>query len=132
MLVGGADAVSTLRFPSSHINSTRLLEYRPLPVLVVDCVAEGEAAVRRQLSNSSTTLPPERSPTALIAHATASAPAKKLWQQDAASLNSIYTSVKELETGTRTAEGRALIHDFLDPSTARDVIDFWEDEYLAM
>jgi hypothetical protein len=66
-----------------------------------------------------------------MASATASAPSKRLNIQDLHALKGVYSNVVELEAGTRTAEGRALIQDFLLPAVARDVIEFWEDEWLA-
>jgi hypothetical protein len=67
----------------------------------------------------------------LLAHATASAPIRLLSQQQVITLHGMFGTVKELEAGTRTPDGQALIRDLFEPGIARDVIDFWEDEYLA-
>ncbi|KAI9870165.1 MAG: hypothetical protein M1823_008829, partial [Watsoniomyces obsoletus] len=76
---------------------------------------------------------PERSPVTsqLIAHATASAPTRLLSRDQADTLSELFPSARHLEMGTRTAEGQAKIQKYLDPGTARDVLDFWEDEWLA-
>jgi hypothetical protein len=52
-------------------------------------------------------------------------------QPDFVTLHGIFGSVQELEAGTRSLEGQADIRDLFTPGAARDIIDFWEDEYLA-
>ena len=67
----------------------------------------------------------------LIAHATTSAPIQPLSQDQAHVVSRLFPSVKDLEKGTRTAEGQAKIRRYLDRATARDIIDFWEDEWIV-
>jgi hypothetical protein len=67
----------------------------------------------------------------LIANATASAPAKPLSEHNANVLSDIFCSLHDFEEATRTQEGRAILCNFLDRSTAEDVVDFWADEWIA-
>ena len=72
---------------------------------------------------------PTPNPSALIGHATTSA--QPLVQHDANVLADICHSLRGLEEVTRTTEGKAKLVDYLGPPVARNVIDFWEDEWLA-
>jgi hypothetical protein len=67
----------------------------------------------------------------LIAHATASAPAKPLSAHNANVLSEIFCSLQDFEEATRTQEGRVMLRNFLDPTTAEDVVDFWADEWIV-
>ncbi len=67
----------------------------------------------------------------LIAHATTAAPIRPLTEHQTHILTSLFPSVKEIEKGTRTTEGQAKIRSYLDPGTAEDIIDFWEDERIV-
>lgn len=79
------------------------------------------------------TIPVHRAPvvTNLIAQAAASAPAKALSEHDANVVSDIFSSLQELEEATRTQEGQAKLCEFLDKTTAEDVIDFWADEWIV-
>ena len=70
-------------------------------------------------------------PTNLIAHATSTAPSRPLSEHDANVLTDLFSSIKEVEAGTRTATGQGIIHDWLDAKTAKGVIEFWADEWLV-
>jgi hypothetical protein len=67
----------------------------------------------------------------LMAHATAKAPGRLLAQRQTTTLSRLFHSIQSLEAGTRTVEGRRLIQQTLGAVVARDVIDFWEDEYIV-
>lgn len=67
----------------------------------------------------------------LIAHATATAPNRLLAEHYTNLLSDLFASIRELEKGTRTEGGQQKIRDYLDSGAARDVIDFWEDEWIA-
>lgn len=100
-------------------------------MLLAHSPTEVEAAIRKYLRDTDHGPPWKPIPSNLLAQATASAPSKLLSRQEADTLRSIFGSVKELEAGTRTPEGQVVIKDLFTPATARDIIDFWEDEYLA-
>lgn len=110
---------------------TRLLDMQPRPVLLADSPVHVETLLRTHLAHTTSVPPPQRPAVSLLSHATAAAPRRPLSALETATLHGIFASIKELETGTRTSDGRALIGDFFNPATTRDVIDFWEDEYLA-
>jgi hypothetical protein len=67
----------------------------------------------------------------LMAHATATAPGRLLAQRQTITLSRLFHSIQSLEAGTRTVEGQRLIQQTLGAVVARDVIDFWEDEYIV-
>ncbi len=69
--------------------------------------------------------------TTLIAQAVASAPAKPLSEHDANVVSDIFSSLREFEEATRTRQGQAKLREFLDKTTAEDVIDFWADEWIV-
>jgi hypothetical protein len=68
--------------------------------------------------------------TNLIAQATASAPAKPLSEHDTNVISDIFSSLKDFEGATRTQRGRAKLYNFLERTTAEDVVDFWADEWI--
>lgn len=70
-------------------------------------------------------------PTTLIAQATSTAPSKPPSEHTTNILTDLFSSIPELEAGTRTAAGQATIHEYLDAKTAKEVIEFWEDEWLV-
>ena len=70
-------------------------------------------------------------PVQLIAHATASAPDRPLTEHQARIVNDLFPSIRDLERGTRTAEGQDELRAQLNPATAKDIIDFWEDEWIV-
>ena len=70
-------------------------------------------------------------PTTLIAQATASAPLQNLSEHTANVLSDLFPSLKKLEEGTRTQAGREMIYEYLDKTSADNVIDFWEDEWVV-
>ena len=70
-------------------------------------------------------------PTALVAHATSTAPAKPLSEHNANILTDLFLSIKQLEEGTRTVQGQENIRSYFDAKTAKEVIEFWEDEWLV-
>lgn len=69
--------------------------------------------------------------TNLIAHATASAPAKPLAEHDRNVVFDIFPSLQGLEEATRTDEGRAQLWDFVGRMPAEDIVKFWADEWIA-
>lgn len=69
--------------------------------------------------------------TNLIAHATASAPAKPLAEPDRNVVFDIFPSLQGLEEATRTDEGRAQLWDFVGRMPAEDIVKFWADEWIA-
>lgn len=117
---------------STTIDTYRLFDLKPRPVLLADSPMHVETILRRSLDHTSSMPSPRRPALSLLSHATAAAPRRPLSRSETTTLHSIFASIKELEAGTRTSDGRALIGDFLNPTATRDVIDFWEDEYLAM
>lgn len=108
-----------------------MLDIRPIPVLLADSPADIETYLRAHLADTENVPLPAPSPAKLMAHATASAPTKPLSPRQSITLQSVFATIKELEAGTKTPEGQALIRGFFDAAVARNVIDFWEDEYLA-
>jgi hypothetical protein len=70
-------------------------------------------------------------PRQLMAHATAAAPNRLLSEHQVNRLNQLFPSIRALERGTSTADGQAQIRTYLDAMTARDVVDFWEDEWVV-
>lgn len=111
-------------------NGVRGLKRDNLNIIPADSVSSARTALQKHLTalESSSSIG-RRSP--LMASATASIPAKRLNPQEVEILNSVFPTINDLEVGTRTREGQALIQDFLPADVARDVIDFWEDEWLA-
>ena len=69
--------------------------------------------------------------TNLIAQATASAPAKLLSEHSANVVSNIFSSFKDFEKAAGTQLGKAKLYNFLDRTTAEDVIDFWADEWIV-
>lgn len=76
-------------------------------------------------------LPQQHSTEQLMAHATTTAPSSFLKQRQAAILSHLFGSIRGLERGTRTTGGQQMIQDNLGAAVARDVIDFWEDEWIV-
>ena len=109
-------------------DSYRTIEHDNLPLLIGDSLASAQTTLQKCLSFEP--IPIHKSPE-LMASATAAMPAGRLNPSQVDTLKTVFGSICELEAGTRNAEGRALIQDFLPPTAARDVIDFWEDEFLA-
>ena len=70
-------------------------------------------------------------PLQLTAHATTSAPIQPMSKEQAHLISRLFPSIKELEKGTRTSQGQAKLSSYLDPATAKDIIDFWEDEWVV-
>lgn len=69
--------------------------------------------------------------TNLIGQATASAPAKPLSEHDANVVSDIFPSLQKFEEATRTQQGQAKLFNFLDRTTAENIIDFWADEWIV-
>jgi hypothetical protein len=69
--------------------------------------------------------------TNLIAQATASAPAKPLSEHNANVVSDIFSSFQEFEEATRTKQGQAKLRDYLDSTTAEEIVDFWADEWIV-
>ena len=67
----------------------------------------------------------------LISQATASAPSKPLAEHDAHVISDIYGSLQQLEEATRTGEGQRKLCDFLSYDVAKDIVEFWADEWIA-
>lgn len=109
----------------------RLLPYRPVPVLFSDSIESVQSTLQRQVEALLAAKEMPRPLSALMRRATSAMPGKPLSAQQVDQLQTICPSIRDLEAATRSEEGRALINDFLDPVTARDIVDFWEDEWLA-
>lgn len=69
--------------------------------------------------------------TNLIAQATASAPAKPLSEHNANVVSGLFSSLQELEEATRTQQGQAKLCNYLDRATAKEMVDFWADEWIV-
>jgi len=69
--------------------------------------------------------------TNLIAQATASAPAKPLSEHNANVVSDIFSTFQEFEEATRTKQGQAKLRDYLDSTTAEEIVDFWADEWIV-
>ena len=67
----------------------------------------------------------------VMAHATASAPRIPLPNLHAQRLASLFPSVRALEAGVRSQEGRQKLLENFDERTATDLIDFWADEWIV-
>ena len=63
--------------------------------------------------------------------ATATAPLRPLSEHDAAVLANTFPSIQGLEEATRTDWGKRQITELLGSNVAKDVIDFWQDEWIA-
>ena len=70
-------------------------------------------------------------PTILVAQATSTAPGQPLSKHDANVLTDLFPSIRLLEEATRSTAGRETITEWFDPSTGRNMIDFWEDEWIV-
>lgn len=70
-------------------------------------------------------------PTTLIAQATASGPLRPLSEHAANVIRDLFPSLEKLEEGTRSQAGREKIYEYLDKTSADNVIDFWEDEWVV-
>jgi len=70
-------------------------------------------------------------PTQLLAHTTAAAPGQPLSEHDANVLSDLFPSMRALEEATRTTQGKAVIREYFDSKTAANIIDFWENEWIA-
>ena len=68
-------------------------------------------------------------PTALVARATTST--QSLTQHDANVLTDICHSIRGLEEATRTSEGKTKLVDYMGPTIAQTLVDFWGDEWIA-
>lgn len=66
-----------------------------------------------------------------MAHATTTAPTQVLRHHQVTTLKDLFHSIQGLETGTRTAEGQQLIQRRLGSVVAKDIIDFWDDEWTV-
>jgi len=67
----------------------------------------------------------------LVAHAITTAPMQPLSGHDANILASHFPSLRHLEEATRTSSGRNSLTELLGPAVTRNVVDFWEDEWIA-
>jgi len=74
---------------------------------------------------------PTQTPTSLVANATVSAPLQLLNQHDGNVLTDLCHSVREVEEITRTANGKEMLVEYLGPVVAKNIVDFWEDEWIA-
>lgn len=70
-------------------------------------------------------------PTGIVAYATATAPPQPLSEHDANVLTGLFPSIRRLEEGRRTSQGRKMIRDYFDPATEQDLMDFWKDEWIV-
>lgn len=69
--------------------------------------------------------------TTLVAHATTTAPMQPLSGHDANILTSHFPSLRLLEEATRTSSGRNSLAELLGSAVASNMVDFWEDEWIA-
>ncbi len=69
--------------------------------------------------------------TTLVAHATTTAPMPPLSGHDANILTSHFPSLRLLEEATRTSSGRNSLAELLGSAVASNMVDFWEDEWIA-
>ncbi|KAK5258721.1 hypothetical protein LTR40_007350 [Exophiala xenobiotica] len=69
--------------------------------------------------------------TTLVAHATTTAPMQPLSPHDANILTSHFRSLRHLEEATRTSSGRKGLTELLGPAVTKNLVDFWEDEWIA-
>lgn len=67
----------------------------------------------------------------LAAHATTTAPDQPLSEHDAVVLTNRFPSMHARVEATRTASRENGIAPLLGPAIAINVIDFWEDEWIA-
>lgn len=70
-------------------------------------------------------------PPGIVAYATSTAPRQPLSDHDATLLAALFPSIRRLEEGTRTSQGRKIIPDYFDPGTEQDLMDFWKDEWIV-
>ncbi|KIV85709.1 hypothetical protein PV11_01370 [Exophiala sideris] len=84
-------------------------------------------------SDNRTEAPPLPHPmlTALVAQATTTAPVRPLSEHDAAVLANRFPSIQCLEEATRTDGGKRQITQLVGAHAAKEVIDFWQDEWIA-
>lgn len=77
--------------------------------------------------------PPPKPPmsTELLTQATATVPAKPLSEHHANVLSDIFSSLRDFEEATRTRQGQSKLYNFLDRTTAEDIVDFWTDEWIV-
>ena len=69
--------------------------------------------------------------TQLIAHATSAAPDRLLPREKANAISNLVPSIGALEEVIRTSEGRAQLCKWTGESTAKGIIEFWEDEWIV-
>jgi hypothetical protein len=69
--------------------------------------------------------------TALVAQTTTTAPTRPLSEYDATALGERFLSIQGLEEATRTSDGKSQISQLVGPIVAKNIIDFWEDEWIA-
>ena len=109
-----------------------LLQTHPIPLIFVP----SPQVLLSYLEYYVSTLPTIRAPkprsvpvfpTRLIAQATAGAP---LSEHDASVLSELFPSIRALEEGTRTIEGREKIDAYFDKVTADSILEFWDDEWI--
>jgi len=111
------------------------MDYGNLPIVHAHTAIEVIPTIQKHLekftSDFMTSSTPLVTPAVMMAHATASAPLRLLAEHDVFALRTVFHSIRELELGTRTPEGQTLINEVLDAATAKDVVDFWVDEWIA-
>jgi hypothetical protein len=69
-------------------------------------------------------------PVTVLAHATSAMPSRMLSKQDIKELIVRFPSIKAIEEATRTIGGQRLLCNILGSQTAKEMIEFWEDEWL--
>lgn len=74
---------------------------------------------------------PEPAAARVMSYCTKLAPHRLLNGQEIRVVQQICGSIEGLEKATRMAEGREQLHQRLEPRTAKALIEFWEDEWIA-
>ncbi|OAP63735.1 hypothetical protein AYL99_02962 [Fonsecaea erecta] len=130
---GKGDPMHALQILSS-LQSRMLDVPAPIPILIVlsveSIISTMEHYIQELHKKYEVKTPPMVLPTALVAHATTSAPSQPLSQHDASVLTDLYSSIRELEEATRTSRGREQLTEYLGPVVTKNLVDFWEDEWI--
>jgi hypothetical protein len=117
------------------LTKVRLLAGKPIPVVLVlstnDIFATIERYVKELGTKIETSLRPNPVPSALVAHATTTAPFQPLSQRDTKVLTDSFPSIRLLEEATRSHSGRNRIASLLGPIISENISDFWEDEWMV-
>lgn len=113
----------------------RVLDPNAIPIILAVNAEAILPTLERHVKESNTETKEDSRPilnlTALVAQTTTTAPSQPLSGYDATTLAEKFLSIQCLEEATRTRDGKTQISQLVGPIVAKNVIDFWEDEWIA-